>query len=132
MSADNVTFVFSNGGMHVGDWITLAAVIVALVLGVVTIIQTYRSQKRERKERLVSEIIEWATVIAKSTISRQTKDTHQLWKTKLEYKILATKGITYIKGISASMLKELVPLIDDIDTKLEHAMSELEKVISYR
>ena len=115
-----------------GDWITLAAVIVALVLGVVTIIQTYRSQKRERKERLVSEIIEWATVIAKSTISRQTKDTHQLWKTKLEYKILATKGITYIKGISASMLKELVPLIDDIDTKLEHAMSELEKVISYR
>jgi hypothetical protein len=46
--------------MEVGDWITLAAVIVALGIGVASILHTQSLQKRERKERLLNEIIEWA------------------------------------------------------------------------
>jgi len=53
------------GGMEVGDWITLAAVIVALGLGLSSLIQTHMLQKRERKERLLNEIIEWASNITK-------------------------------------------------------------------
>lgn len=54
-----------NVGMGVGDWITLVAVIVALGIGVASILYTQRLQKKERKERLLNEIIEWAEEIAK-------------------------------------------------------------------
>jgi hypothetical protein len=52
--------------MNTGDWITLAAVIVALVLGVWANIQTYcirketaKKEDHERKVRLLGEILEW-------------------------------------------------------------------------
>jgi hypothetical protein len=51
--------------MEISDRITLAAVIVALILGVSSLIQTQRLQKRERKERLLNEIIEWAIDVSK-------------------------------------------------------------------
>jgi len=47
--------------MDIGDWITLAAVVVALGIGVASILHTQSLQKQERKERLLNEIIEWAT-----------------------------------------------------------------------
>jgi len=53
--------------MVIGDWITLSAVIVALGIGVASIVQTQTLQKRERKERLLSEIIVWADDIRKSS-----------------------------------------------------------------
>jgi hypothetical protein len=51
--------------MEVGDWITLGAVIVALGIGVASILHTQSLQKRERRERLLNEIIEWAVDVAK-------------------------------------------------------------------
>ena len=51
--------------MEVGDWITLGAVVVALTIGVTSLLQTQRLQKSERKERLLNEIIEWATNISR-------------------------------------------------------------------
>ena len=54
-----------NGGMDFGDWITVGAVIVALGIGVASILQTHRLQKRERRERLLNEIIEWAIDVSK-------------------------------------------------------------------
>jgi hypothetical protein len=54
-------------GLWLKDWstplsaiATLAAVIVALTIGVVSLKQSQIYQKRERKERLLNEIIEWA------------------------------------------------------------------------
>jgi len=44
-------------------WITLFAVIVALGIGIASIIHTEIIQKRERKHRLLNEITEWATKI---------------------------------------------------------------------
>jgi hypothetical protein len=46
--------------MEVGDWITLSAVLVALGLGVAAIIHTRIMQIKERKERLLNDIIEWS------------------------------------------------------------------------
>ena len=46
--------------MDISDGITLGAVVVALVIGVSSIIQTQRLQRRERRERLLNEIIQWA------------------------------------------------------------------------
>jgi hypothetical protein len=49
-----------NEDVEVGDWITLAAVIVALSLGVGSIIHAQYLWNRERKERYKNEIIKWA------------------------------------------------------------------------
>lgn len=46
--------------MNAGDWITLSAIIVALGIGVASVLHTQNMQKKERKERLLNEIIEWA------------------------------------------------------------------------
>ena len=48
-----------NGGMETTGWITLAAVLVALGIGVSSIIQTNRLKKAERREGLLNEIIMW-------------------------------------------------------------------------
>jgi hypothetical protein len=46
--------------MDIGDWITLAAVLVALGIGIASILHTRGLQRKERRERLLNEIIEWA------------------------------------------------------------------------
>jgi hypothetical protein len=51
--------------MEPAGWITLAAVVVALGLGLSSIIQTNRLKKAEKRERLLNEIIEWAEDIIK-------------------------------------------------------------------
>jgi hypothetical protein len=52
--------------MEWGDWLTLAAVIVALSIGVSSIIQTSRIRKQDRKEAILREIIDWASEIVES------------------------------------------------------------------
>jgi len=44
-------------------WITLSAVIIALGIGVASIIHTEIIQKREQRRRLLNEIAEWATKV---------------------------------------------------------------------
>jgi hypothetical protein len=46
--------------MNTGDWITLGAVIVALILGVVSIIHTQWLWKKGRRLQFISGIIRWA------------------------------------------------------------------------
>ncbi len=48
---------------QIGDYITLSAVAVALGIGVASILHTRSLQKKERRERLLNEIIEWAEEI---------------------------------------------------------------------
>ena len=64
--------------MEVGDWITLVAVIVALGLGVSSLVQTQSLQKRERKERLLNEIIQWAIEITKHRFEKSLKELLQI------------------------------------------------------
>jgi hypothetical protein len=56
--------------MEIGDWITLAAVLVALGLGVASILHTRSMQKRERKERLIKEIIDWAIEVNSCSLGK--------------------------------------------------------------
>ncbi len=68
MATDNATGLLQI--MNIDSWLTLIAVIVALGLGVSSLIQTQMLQKRERRERLLNEIIEWAIEI--NTVSLKT------------------------------------------------------------
>ncbi len=54
--------------MDISNWITLTAVIVALGLGLSSLIQTHRLQKRESRERLLNEIIEWVSDVKLRTL----------------------------------------------------------------
>ena len=101
--------------MNIGDWITLGAVIVALSIGAASIIQTQRLQKKERGERLLNEIIEWAEdILTFSPMPKQTifelklmkeepklEDVIMLWKVSLQELLLPiiSKG-AYINRIS--------------------------------
>lgn len=86
-----------------------------------TIRQTRSIQKAEKRQRLLNEIIEWASDAAKSAISRQTREAHELWKTKLEYKFRRVKS-KYIAEIAASSFEGLSPFIKDIITKLDEVI----------
>ena len=52
--------------MVIGDWITLGAIIIALIIGILALLQTNRIQKRQYKHLLINEIIDWATKIVQS------------------------------------------------------------------
>jgi hypothetical protein len=94
--------------------------------------QARERERREKNDKLLNDIIEWAIKVAESAISRQKTNETQLWTTKLQYKIQMTKGTTYIKAFSYSIFEDLVNLVSDINEKLEDAIVELEKVIEYR
>ncbi len=57
--------VLTNGWTIAGIIASFLVAAIALGLGLASIIQTNRLQKRERKERLLNEIIEWATNISR-------------------------------------------------------------------
>ena len=100
-----------NEGMDASSFFKEPVVIATLVLACVTAILaigtfiTIRQNKifreKDRKERLLNEIIEWASSIAKSAISRQTIDVSEFWKAKLEHKYHKFKG-KYIEEIVSS------------------------------
>jgi signal transduction histidine kinase len=52
----------------IGAGITLLAVLVALGIGIASILHTQSMQKRERKERLLDKIVEWVTDIQKASL----------------------------------------------------------------
>lgn len=94
--------------MEIGDWITLSAVLVALGLGVVSIIQTQWLQKRERKERLLNEIIEWATEISKPLSTKIFDDLAREAGNKAKIQLYINAHIAQILGdISKSLCRNV-------------------------
>jgi hypothetical protein len=83
-----------------------------LELGVTSIIQTQRLQQKERKQRLLNEIIEWAMDSVKSAIYRQEKESHELWKAILNYKYCISRN-KYVNVIATSSFSNLSSLIND-------------------
>lgn len=107
---------------------TIALATLVLALGAfLAIRQSSNTQRRERKDRLLNEIIEWASNVAKSAISRQTIDVSELWKAKLEYKYHKSKG-KYIDVIVSSSFKELSDPFKDANIKLDEAINFLERI----
>jgi len=67
-----------NVGMDLGNWITLGAVVVALVIGVASLCFTRSLQKEEHKQRLLKELFERALDIEKSTTRRRTRERREI------------------------------------------------------
>ena len=53
--------------MGITNWLTLGAIAVALGIGVTAILQIKRIQKKERRQRLLNEIIEWSKDVINCT-----------------------------------------------------------------
>jgi hypothetical protein len=124
-------------GLWLKDWstplgalATLAAVIVALGLGVASIIQTQRLQKIERRERLLNEIIEWATDVGKpkyflnffSLISGTINEKDQIYTAQLgqasNTDTLVMRG-KYISKIALIFTQDLIIAVENIRHDLE-------------
>jgi hypothetical protein len=122
--------------MEVGDWITLAAVIVALGIGVASILHTQSSQKRERKERLLNEIIEWATDISTCSFKTDKYALANVVKIDLllvnlaaledQYNSVRMKG-KYIQGIASAFGTDLGNSVHEVITKLDEHIEIIRK-----
>lgn len=82
--------------MNIGYWITLGAVLVALGIGVASILQTQRLQRKERKERLLNEIIDWAEGLASCHYSLKIHGSNTAGELLQKHRYYASKQ-TYIK-----------------------------------
>jgi len=127
--------------MGVGDWITLAAVIVALGIGVASILYTQNLQKKERRERLLNEIIEWAIDVTSvnfggeiivtpgvnDKIQRRREDVNRL----LQCQVLEVKGKELIKPYALSINKELSDAVSQIISSLIKVIAILTQGVPY-
>jgi len=86
--------------MEPTGWITLAAVIVALGIGVASILHTRSLQTRERKERLLNEIIDWALDSAKPK--------YALALTSIDYTLSEEDQRSIIQVAQASYTRTLI------------------------
>ena len=59
-----------NGGMEVTDWITLGAVVVALGIGVTSIVQNKRIRKKQYENSVLDNILRWTLDIPKCVAER--------------------------------------------------------------
>ena len=135
--------------MEVTGWITLAAVIVALGIGVYSFIQTNRLKRAEKRERLLNEIIKWSIDVANCRFENKSitnvfyhKDVKEIQSKFWQYlcdiqnglKMQQTVGI-YIRNISPNfgqhitrpVVTLLKVILDYIDV-LEKALRLIEEI----
>ncbi|MBA7486912.1 hypothetical protein ES707_22474 [subsurface metagenome] len=125
-----------NSGMGITDWLMLAAVIVALGLGVTSILHTQSLQKRERREKLLNEIIEWATDVASCGIEptspevEEVTDAEALTFLSNQVKKLGTLQLLRarsekIKEISLNIGSAMTNTVDEVTRNLKNQLSSL-------
>jgi len=79
-------------------------------------------EKRDRKERLLNEIIEWAEDVAESALRRQTMEqVTEFYKTTMEYKFSKAKS-SYISEIVSISFSDLSPFLKNVIKKLDEAI----------
>jgi len=122
-------FILKSDPLLADAYVAVGTLILALVTSVLvgltwlTIRNADQKEQRNRKERLLNEIIEWATEAAKSAIYRQEKESHELWKAILNYKYCISKS-EYVNVIATSSFSTLSSLINDVVIKLNRVMGE--------
>ena len=133
-----ITVIQANEGMKAGDWITLVAVLVALGIGIASILHTQSLQKRERKERLLNEIIEWAESVGKCgfEIDEDTPNIKAALEARLDFSqsygfIKAHRAMfqngyrnirwrnEYIRNITGKNLLNVLPSVNNLIYELE-------------
>lgn len=88
----------------------MAAVLVALGIGTASILQTQNLQKRERRERLLNEIIEWAEDIQNASVTPNFSGSNEIYEVNILMRYGASlSGGTAIEAIvNESFHKELL------------------------
>jgi len=118
-----------NGGMEPTGWITLVAVIVALGLGLSSLFQTQRLQKRERRERLLNEIIEWAIELNKCAwesgrtisagLSSKEFKLYAAFYELIRFKAADAKS-EYIRSIASTFREDLHSNVEQVKKQLDN------------
>jgi DNA-directed RNA polymerase subunit F len=126
--------------MEVGDWITLGAVIVALGIGVTSILHTQSLQKRERRERLLNEIIEWTIRVATSVTSFPTyAEIKDMWVYNImtagdesnRYESLERQG-EYIRKIALKLEESLGNAVEEVMSNIKERQILLLKLMTVK
>jgi len=110
---------------------TLLAVLIALWIGISNIRATRDIQNKERNERLLNEVRDWALEAAESAVKRQTRVQSNLWETKLKYKFVMAKS-KYALAVANLSFNELSPSIREVAEKLDQAIEVITGVIEKR
>jgi len=105
------------------SWMTLLLAVATFVLAGMalwSIMQNNALHKKERRERLLNEIVDWAEESAKSAIYRKSLDEPELWKAITKYKYCVAKG-EYVNTITSVAFPTLVVQTENVVTKLREA-----------
>jgi len=119
-------------GQVINSGIMLMAVFVALGMGITSILHTQSMQKRERRERLLNEIIEWAVDMTKGELLMDFADVKSIQgirrarlylyvtldKLQFTFKQARTRG-RYISRIVSILGKDLQKAVEDLIRTLE-------------
>jgi hypothetical protein len=102
--------------MEVGDWVTLGAVIVALGIGVASILHSRSIQKKERRERLLNEIIEWISEFKRKTVPTDFNQVMLAGKRKYEFISSAlTDAMLKAELMKLRATENNIPVLDELD-----------------
>lgn len=119
--------------------LTLIAVVVALIIGVASLVQTKRIQKGERKQRLLNEIMDWANdvLMCGSEMHVQpvpgiTREAHRLHAASalyLRYKVVNART-KYVEKIASEFGQALLPTLASVISKLKNLANLLEQNVT--
>ena len=110
--------------MEVGDWITLVAVLVALGIGLVSILHTQSLQKKERKERLLNEIVEWVWYQQLNVKRSQQISTKCCWAGKINYEFISISladEMLKAELIKLRATENAIPILNELDNVWQSA-----------
>ena len=124
--------------MDIGDWITLCAILVALIIGIASILHTRSLQKKERKQRLLNEIMEWGKDVINCSselniplvtgIDRTTMLIYGRSNLYFKYKSVNARS-SYIGEIAAIFGIDLLSAVTSVISKLAEFIRILEASI---
>ena len=90
------------------DWITLAAVIVALAIGIISLLHTGSIQRRQYRHQLLQEIIDWAVNVQLYDLHTDVSDFRDIVK-----QLLGKQNVT--KDELEAMSKAMIRAYENID-----------------
>jgi hypothetical protein len=122
--------------MNISDWITLLAVIVALVLGVWSNIQTQwiknesnKRERRERKERLINEIQTWIDTVTTQFNGCFVNPINDSISSEKSADVIAKSYLASAIniGFEYAKLPYFKSIAKDIDLDIENAINNLDE-----
>ena len=115
--------------MNLQSALTLTAIIIALIIGVRSLVQTKNIQKREQKQRLLNEIIEWAIDVYKRPFEKDFRtivdatDINKLQLFVYEHVVAVKEGYQAMTG----RIPYISEIARDFEQGLQKAVEELLK-----